>query len=73
VQKQIHLVESGHALTASSQGFGLSAPQRRAVELRAMDIAREWLISRDYRVKDVSSTDPCDYCLTSALMAQIWV
>jgi len=60
-QKQIRRVESGKSSAVSSQGFGLSGPERRAVELRAMEVARDWLISQDYRVKDVSATDPCDY------------
>ena len=63
-QKQIRHVESGRNLKAVSQGFGLSGPERRVVELRAMEVARKWLVSEGYKVKDVSATDSCDYLAT---------
>ncbi len=43
------------------QGLGLAADERRAIELWAMDRAREWLISNGYSVKDVSATASYDF------------
>ena len=43
------------------QGFGLSAPERKAVEMRAMAVARELLATDGYDVEDVSSKKPFDY------------
>lgn len=46
---------------ARGQGFGLSAPERRAVELRAMKIAADWLIEHGYAIKDTSATKSYDF------------
>ena len=46
---------------AKSQGFGLTAQERKAVELRAMSLAEEWLKIRGYRTKDTSSNNPYDF------------
>lgn len=43
------------------QGFGLTGPQRVAVEARAMTVARQWLVAAGFRVKDTSKTKPYDY------------
>ncbi|MBO9108920.1 DUF3578 domain-containing protein [Agrobacterium sp. S2/73] len=44
------------------QGFGLNAVQRRAVDARAMLVAREWLEANAFtRIRDVSLREPCDY------------
>ena len=43
------------------QGYGLSAPARRAVEQRAMDVAAHFLTSKGYTIKDVSSSKPFDF------------
>ena len=45
----------------SGQGFGLSAAERKAVELRAMEIANDWLIASGYAVTDVSAREPYDF------------
>ena len=45
----------------AGQGYGLTAPERKAVELRAMDLARDWFESRDYQVKDTSASKPYDF------------
>lgn len=42
------------------QGFGLDAQQRRAVELRAMEVTRAEFVSRGWEVSDVSATSPYD-------------
>lgn len=46
---------------SSSQGYGLSSDERRAIELRAMDAAREWLEGEGYRVIDCSANKPFDF------------
>jgi hypothetical protein len=43
------------------QGFGLSAKERRAVELRAMDIVEDWLRSQGYKVNNTAATKPYDF------------
>ncbi len=45
----------------SGQGFHLSAEERKAIELRAMEVSREWLECQGYVVIDTSSTSPFDY------------
>jgi len=39
----------------------LSSDERRAIEARAMEKAREWLISNGHTVKDVSATASYDF------------
>lgn len=48
-------------LKQRGQGFGLSAAARKAVELHAMQAAREWLKEEGFSFKDVSATDSCDF------------
>jgi hypothetical protein len=48
----------------SRQGYGLSSPERRAVEQRAMECAREYLLGQGYSVKDVSAK--CSYDFLAA-------
>lgn len=44
------------------QGFGLSAAERRTVELQAMALARSWLSTHGYQnIQDVSAQRPCDF------------
>lgn len=43
------------------QGWGLDAAAKRAVELRAMQIAEAWLSEEGFTFTDVSSTDSCDF------------
>ena len=42
------------------QGFSLSAPQRKAVELRAMHLATEYLVKAGYSCSDTSATQSFD-------------
>ena len=42
-------------------GYGLIAPERKAVELRAMEVAREYLHSLGYKTKDTSANNPFDF------------
>ncbi|MFI0848419.1 protein NO VEIN domain-containing protein [Mesorhizobium sp. IMUNJ 23232] len=46
---------------AGRQGYGLSAPARKAVEQRAMDVASEFLRANGYAVRDTSSSSPFDF------------
>lgn len=48
------------------QGFGLSGPERRAIELRAMVVAQEWLEAEGYKVKNTSRNSPFDFLATRA-------
>jgi hypothetical protein len=57
------LVAPGRA-HATGQGFGLTAPERRAVELRAMLLAKLWLEAEGYSVEDVSAKSSYDYAAT---------
>lgn len=43
------------------QGFGLSAAERKLVEMEAMKHARDWLASRGFTVEDTSLTKPYDF------------
>lgn len=45
----------------SRQGYGLSAPERRAVELRAMKVTKEHLSSLGYELEDTSARKPFDF------------
>jgi hypothetical protein len=46
------------------QGFGLSAPERRAVEQQAMRLAAEYLVSEGYKCQDTSATESFDLLAT---------
>lgn len=48
----------------SRQGYGLSGPERKAVELRAMDVTFEYLSKLGYKLKDTSAKHPYDYLAT---------
>tara|TARA_R110000787_G_scaffold20671_1_gene61544 strand:+ start:106 stop:1236 length:1131 start_codon:yes stop_codon:yes gene_type:complete len=56
---------------ATGQGWGLSPAARRAVELRAMRVAENWLEREQFTFKDVSLTDSCDYRAERA--GETWV
>lgn len=43
------------------QGLGLSADERRAVEIQAMRVAKIWLEAQGYKVRDRSVTHSYDY------------
>ncbi len=46
---------------ATGQGYGLTAAERKAVELRAMTLAEEWLSKEGYALKDTSKNKPYDF------------
>ncbi|MDB4312711.1 DUF3578 domain-containing protein [Akkermansiaceae bacterium] len=43
------------------QGFGLTAAERKAVELQAMLLAGDWLKSEGYKLRDTSANRPYDF------------
>lgn len=43
------------------QGFGLNAKERQAVELRAMDMVEDWLLSQGYKPSNTSANKPYDF------------
>jgi hypothetical protein len=47
--------------TGQGQGFGLTAPQRQAVDRQAMTVAEEWLKQHFDSVQDVHTADSCDF------------
>lgn len=47
------------------QGYGLTPPERRAVELRAMDITRAHLEDLGYKVTDTSASNSFDFLAES--------
>lgn len=56
---------SGEKLPKRGQGFGLTAEERKAVEVHAMTFARAWLDTNGYEnIRDVSATHSCDYWAT---------
>ena len=54
------LVVPAH-VSSGGQGYWLTAAERRAVEAQAMQLAKEWLESTDYSVKDVSAKTSFDF------------
>lgn len=46
---------------ASGQGRGLSAAERKLIEMHAMVHARQWLKDQDFEFEDVSAKDSCDF------------
>ena len=47
--------------SASRQGFGLNSRERKAVEIRAMEVVKDYLTGLGYSLKDKSSTHSYDY------------
>lgn len=47
--------------TRKGQGFGLNAPERKAVEMRAMDLSEHWLLAEGYKVTNTAATKPYDF------------
>lgn len=48
------------------QGYGLTAPARKAVEKRAMDVAAQFLSANGYAVHDTSASSPFDFEATAS-------
>lgn len=47
-----------------AQGYGLNAAEKKAVELRAMKLATDWLQERGFKTKDTSANMPFDILAT---------
>ena len=58
---EIMRLNNPNSKVARSQGFGLSADERKAVELHAMALAEEWLRNNGYIPKDTSANKPYDF------------
>ena len=54
-------MEIGSAIDEAGQWGGLTAKQRRAVELRAMKVSKDWLRKEDYEAEDMSSRKSYDF------------
>ncbi|MBH1478300.1 MULTISPECIES: MrcB family domain-containing protein [Bacteria] len=52
--------EAASGRERTGQGFGLTQPERRAVELRAMALAKSYFHGKGYAVEDTSSHAPYD-------------
>lgn len=53
-----------NANSAARQGLGLTGAERRAIELRAMKVAQDWLEGLGFSVKDTSKNSPFDFAAT---------
>jgi hypothetical protein len=51
---------AGKRGVARRAGFRPNVAQRRAIEMRAMDVARDQLVASGWKVEDVSATQPYD-------------
>ncbi|MGZ2501772.1 DUF3578 domain-containing protein [Rhizobium leguminosarum] len=59
---QINDVINPNRQRRRGQGFGLTPPQRQAVDQRAMVVARQWLDANGFTaIRDVHLHEPCDY------------
>ena len=54
------------ALATTGQGWGLSGPERKAVEMHAMRLARAHYEDKGYQVQDVSGNESYDLLCTNA-------
>lgn len=59
------------APSGKGQGRTLNAAARKAIELRAMELARYWLEDNGFTFDNVSATHSCDYLATRS--SQEWV
>lgn len=60
----IQVQDSPRSSASRGQGIGLSAPERKAVELRAMAVVRELFETEGWAVVDTSSSKPYDLRVT---------
>ena len=60
-QAVIHKAYSPARTNGFGQGFGLSAAERKVVELRAMEVARTHLEALGFTVRDCSANSPFDF------------
>ena len=60
-EAQLEDISRPSRAAVAGQGYRLSAPERRAIELHAMAAARSWLEGEGYSVKDVSGSASFDF------------
>lgn len=67
-QAEIEIARSigSGSIQDGAQGYALSHPERRAIELKAMELASEYLKSAGYQVEDTSKTNSYDLLATKA-------
>lgn len=60
----IEVIKPKRRKVSGSQGYGLTAPERKAVENRAMELTRNWFEDQAYQVRDTSANKPYDFLVT---------
>ena len=61
-QNQIDHIINPLNRQSAGQGYGLNAKERKAIELRAMGLAKRWLVSNNFtKIKDCSKNKPYDF------------
>lgn len=60
LESELAAIESPRKSKSRRQGFGLPAAAKRAVELQAMILARQWFEDKGYNVEDRSADEPYD-------------
>ena len=58
------MINPGKAIDHHRQGYGLDGAERKAVELRAMQVTKEHLEKEGFKVEDTSDTESFDYLAT---------
>lgn len=58
---EIAVISRPIAAAKKGQGFSLSSTDRKAIEIRAMELAMEWLKSNGYAFSDKSATQSYDF------------
>ena len=62
----VALAKSASSSPKAGQGFNLTGPERKVVELQAMEVAKKYLENSGYAVEDLSANNPFDYAATKA-------
>ena len=63
-QIEIEKVINPRRAKGSSQGYGLSSAEKKAVETRAMELTNKWLLENGYKTQDMSAKEPYDFLAT---------
>lgn len=59
-QIEIEAVLKPKRIRKGAQGYGLTAAEKKVVEIRAMELAENWLLAEGYITTDTSATEPYD-------------
>lgn len=61
-QNEIDHIINPLSIRSAGQGYGLNAKERKATELRAMSLAKRWLVNNNFtEIKDCSKNKPYDF------------